>query len=359
MTALAVLGLVVFLASGATGRSASAVGKAPYDIDSPADVERAIATTFAPRRPPMELPPIEAAWKDIVADVTKPPVKIIFDTDIGTDIDDAITLCFALRRPELEVCAITTSRGEVGQRAAIVSRLLQQLGREDIPFAPGAPRRADGSGMKDKPVDQFPYAGPAADRPRAACAEAQELFRRTISAHPGEIWLVVAGPMTNAAILIRDHPDVARQLRGIVCMGGEPTRATAETNFKNDPAAAAIVCASGLLKFAATDDVCMRLLMPKPDIDRLRRTDTPVGRALVTLYDLYRLSQNTKPAPVAFDLCPVAWLIAPELFVTKTQGWQVNAEGMTKPSSTAPALAASTDLKAVALHRLLMETITR
>ncbi len=120
-TALAILGLVAFLASGGTGRSASTVAKAPYDIDSPADVERAIATTFAPRRPPMDLPPIEAAWKDIVADVTKPPVKIIFDTDIGTDIDDAITLCFALRRPELEVCAITTSRGEVGQRAAIVS----------------------------------------------------------------------------------------------------------------------------------------------------------------------------------------------------------------------------------------------
>ncbi len=307
----------------------------------------------------MDLPPIEAAWKGIVADTTATPVKIIFDTDMGTDIDDAIALCFALRRPELQVCAITTSRGEVEQRAAIVSRLLQQLGREDIPFAPGSPRRADGSGMWDKPVDQFPFAGPAADRPPPTCAEAQELYRRIIPAHPGKVWLVVVGPMTNAAILIRDHPDVARELRGIVCMGGEPVRSTAETNIKNDPAAAAIVCASGLLKFAATDDVCMRLLMPKPDIDRLRQAGSPVGRALVSLYDLYRISQNTKPAPVVFDLCPVAWLFAPELFATKTQGWRIAAGGVTVPANDAPPFAASTDVNAVALHRLLMDTLTR
>jgi len=333
--------------------------KQPYDVENAADVDRTIATTLAPRRPPIDLPPITTAWKAIVADSTRPPIKVIFDTDIGTDIDDAIALAFALGRPELKVCAVTTSRGEVGQRAAIVSRLLQVTGRTDVLFAPGSPKRIDGSVLRDKPVDQFPFAGAESDRPRPACVEAQELFRRVIEANRGEVWLVVVGPMTNAAILIRDHPELAAGLKGIACMGGEPTRASVETNIGNDPAAAEIVCRSGLLKFAGTDDVTRRLLVPLPDINRLRATDTPLARALVELHRLWRIQQNTKPGPVGFDVCPLAWLFAPELFTTVAQGWTVDARGITAPSSSAPPIAVSSDMNVVAVHRLLMDTLTR
>jgi inosine-uridine nucleoside N-ribohydrolase len=349
-----VLGGAVLVAPAAE----PAPAKQSYDIDHAADVERTLAETLGPRRPPIDLPAITTAWQAIVADTTRPPIKIIFDTDIGTDIDDAIALSFALRRPEVKVCAITTSRGEVQQRAAIVSRLLQVLRRTEVPFAPGSPKLIDGRTLRDKPVDQFPFAGPENDRPRAACADAQELFRRVIEANRGEVWLVVVGPMTNAAILIRDHPEVARELKGIVCMGGEPLRGSVETNIGNDPAAAALVCRSGLLKFAGTDDVTRWLLLPRPDIERLRNTDTPLARSLVELHRLWRIQQNTKPGPVVFDVNPVIWLFAPELYTTVSHGLAVDAKGLMTVADAAPPCALSTGMNVVAVHRLLMDTLT-
>lgn len=353
------LGATLFAAAdSAAAPDVRVPAKEAYDIDSAADVDHAISTTFGPRQPPMDTRALTAAWKGIVADGTRPPIKIIFDTDIGTDIDDAIALAFALRRPELEICAIATSRGEVRQRAAIVSRLLQVMGRPDIPYAPGSPKLISGAVMRDKPVNQYPFAGPAGDRPAPACDDAQQLFRQIIQANWGEVWLVVTGPMTNAARLIRDHPDLAAGLKGIACMGGEPTRARPETNIKNDPEAAEIVCRSGLLKFAGTYDVTVRLLMPKPDIDRLRQAGTPLARALVKLVGLWRTQQPLKPGPVVFDLSPIVWLFAPELFSTVPQGLKVDSHAIMTPSD-APPCAVSTDINAVAVHRLLMDTLTR
>lgn len=333
--------------------------KAPWDIETAADVEEAVARTFGPRQPPVDTGKLGGAWKAIVADVTRPPIKVIFDTDIGTDIDDAIALSFALKRPELQVCAITTSRGEVRQRAAIVSRLLQVMRRTEVPYAPGSSTLVNGSVMRDKPVNQFPFAGPEGDRPAPAANDAQDLFRRVIEANRGEVWLVVVGPMTNAAILIRDHPELAAGLKGIVCMGGEPTRRFSETNIHNDPGAAAIVCRSGLLKFVGTYDVTVRLLMPKPDLDRLGGTDTPLARALGELSLLWRVDRAMKPGPVVFDMVPLVWLFAPELLSTASHGVSVDHTAIMTPAADAPPCAVTTDINTVAVHRLLMDTLTR
>jgi inosine-uridine nucleoside N-ribohydrolase len=342
-------------------------------LDSAESVDHAVDVTFVPRKPPMDIEPIRAAWKAIVADAaypagskgivtdtSKPPVKIIYDTDIGTDVDDALALAFALRRPELQVLAITTSRKEVHQRAAIVSRLLQVMGRTDVPYAPGSPVLADGTVSREtKPVNQFPFAGPENDRPKPACDDAQELFRRVIEANPGEVWLVLVGPFTNAAILIRDHPELAARLKGIVCMGGDLSRAQNETNIDNDRSAAPIVYASGLLKFDGTDNVTMRILITKQDMERFLATDTPTTRAVHELITKYWKSTNaySKPGPVGFDVCPVAWLFRPDLFSTIQTGIVVKG-AKTFASEEAPPCAASSDVDAVGVHRLLMDTLT-
>src|SRR5207247_1419907 len=138
--------------------------------------------------------------------------------------------------------------------------------------------------------------------------------------HPGQVWLVVVGPMTNAAILLRDHPELARSLQGIACMGGTDGHSYAETNIGNDAPAAALVCQSGLLKFAGTNDVTMRLLLPATDIRRLERTNTPATRAMLELIGLWRASAPGKAGPVMFDACPLIWLIDPRLIPTMPRG---------------------------------------
>lgn len=349
---------LIYAAAGesALGLATLGYGEPIAGIRSEADVDRLIADSVGPRHPGLQVGALGAAWKSVVRDGGRPPVKVIIDTDIGTDIDDAIAVAFALRRPDLQVCGITTSRLYVEQRAAIVSRMLAALGRPDVPFAPGAAVLFDGSTHRDKPVDQYPFAGPPADRPKAM-GDAQQLFASVIRRNWGQVWLVVLGPMTNAAVLIRDHPEIARGLAGISCMGGDLIRRAAETNIGNDPAAAAFVCRSGYLKFMGTDEVTMRLLITGTDVDRLRAMDSAAARTLLPLMALWRASATGKPGPVAFDVCPLAWLIAPDLFTTRFGGVAVSPHGITTDSAAAPPCAISTDMNVVGVHRLLMDSL--
>jgi purine nucleosidase len=333
-------------------------------LSTAAEVDDAVARTFGPRKPPVPMDVIGAAWKGIVASAARPPVKIIYDTDIGTDVDDAIALAFGLLRPELDFRAIITSRSEVRRRAAIVSRMLQIMGRTEIPFAAGSPLMFNGAVMRDKEVNQYPFAGPENDRPAPATEDAQELLHKVIKENWGEIWLVVVGTMVNPAILIRDHPKIAAGLKGIVCMGGEPTRPFAETNIKHDPEAAALVCRSGLLKFVGTYDVTVRMLFPKPSVDRLAAAKNPAAKAVLDLIRIWKGHHAHKPGPVVFDMCPLVWLFAPEMFSTAAMGLSVEVapperRAIMTPASDAPPCEVTTDANTVAIHRLLMDTLTR
>ena len=64
-------------------------------------------------------------------------IKIIIDTDIGDDADDALAICLALKSEELEVMGITTVFRNTAARAQIAVRLLQLMGRTDIPVYAG------------------------------------------------------------------------------------------------------------------------------------------------------------------------------------------------------------------------------
>ena len=67
-------------------------------------------------------------------------IKIIIDTDIGDDADDALAICLALKSEELEVLGITTVFRNTAARAQIAVRLLQLMGRTDIPVYAGIGR---------------------------------------------------------------------------------------------------------------------------------------------------------------------------------------------------------------------------
>jgi purine nucleosidase/pyrimidine-specific ribonucleoside hydrolase len=342
--------------------SAPAKQQPPYMdyADSAEAVDHAIDVTFVPRNWDDErLAFVRAAWKEIVADVYRPPVKVIFDTDLGTDVDDAMALAFALNRPELQVLGVTTSRKEVYQRAAIVARLLQVTGRIDVPYAPGSPILADGTVSREtKPVNEFPFAGPEYNRIPPAFKDAQELFRSVITANPGEVWVVVTGAFTNVAILIRDHPEVAAQLKGIACLGGDFKRTSGGTNIGNDKKAAEIVLGSDLVKFAVSG-VTYSLLITKKDVERLRLAGTPTSRAIHELITQYWKPFNAphKPGPVAFDVAPFVWLFAPDLFTTEERSLSVESLTEDTVKETAPCVV-TTSLNAVGIHRLLMDTLT-
>jgi inosine-uridine nucleoside N-ribohydrolase len=219
------------------------------------------------------------------------PTRIILDCDPGHD--DAIALLLALASPEVDLLGVTTVSGNhtVERTTANALRLLEFLGRTDVPVAAGAtgplvrPRviaeYVHGVTGMDGP-DLPPPAGSPIDR------HAVTYLAETIREHAGEVTLVPTGPLTNIALLLAMYPD-ARPER-IVLMGGaigEGNRSpAAEFNIWADPEAARCVFESGIETTMIGLDVTHQALVTRAHAERLRVAGR-VGKVVAELLDFY------------------------------------------------------------------------
>lgn len=62
-------------------------------------------------------------------------IPVILDTDIGIDVDDHWAVAMVLGSPGLDVKLITVSTGDVEYRANLLTQLLVEAGRTDVPIA--------------------------------------------------------------------------------------------------------------------------------------------------------------------------------------------------------------------------------
>lgn len=222
------------------------------------------------------------------------PTPVIIDCDPG--IDDAIALLLALASPELDVLAVTTVAGNVPLASTTANglRVLELLGRSEIPLAAGATRPLvhvpvedsssthgetglDGAGLPEPtrlPVDEH----------------AVDLIARLALARPGEITLAAVGPLTNVALLAALHPDAFAALRRIVIMGGAASGGNmspyAEFNVWFDPEAAERVLQSGQEVALVGLDVTRQAILTGADIDELQHLPV-IGSAVAGMLRFY------------------------------------------------------------------------
>jgi inosine-uridine nucleoside N-ribohydrolase len=151
---------------------------------------------------------------------------IVIDTDPG--VDDAVAIMLALASPEIELLAVTTVFGNVAldSTTANAGRILALCGRSDVPLAAGAarplvhPQRAraeswhGGDGL----------GGRAAALPAPAAEPdphgAVQVLAAALRASVEPVTLVPIGPLTNIALLLAVHPELAARIARIVWMGG-------------------------------------------------------------------------------------------------------------------------------------------
>jgi inosine-uridine nucleoside N-ribohydrolase len=249
-------------------------------------------------------------------------VPILIDCDPGHD--DAMAIMLALASPEVELVGITTVAGNqtLDKTTRNALKVLELVERTDVPVAAGA----DTPLVRKLVTASHVHGDSGLDGP-----DLPEPTTRPVGAHAADfladriergVVLVPTGPLTNVALLLERHPDVAGRLERVVWMGGAIAEGNitpaAEFNAFVDPEAAARVFASGIDLTMIGLDVTHKALFTREHAERLRPAGR-TGRAVAELADFFlgfharRYGFDGSPI---HDALAVAYVIDPSLVET-------------------------------------------
>jgi len=180
-------------------------------------------------------------------------MKCIIDTDPGAD--DVLALIMALNSPELEILALTTVEGNarLEHTTANALRLLDYMGRTEIPVYAGESTPLEGEFHHAYEVhgDEGLTVRLPDTELAPAGENAVEFIVDTVLEIPGEVALFALGPLTNVARALTMDERVKDALRRVYVMGGQGDGSGnvtpyAEFNIWDDPYAANVVFGSGV-----------------------------------------------------------------------------------------------------------------
>jgi inosine-uridine nucleoside N-ribohydrolase len=252
---------------------------------------------------------------------------ILLDCDPGHD--DAIALLLALASDEVELRGVTTVAGNqtLDKTTANAIRVLELVGRGDVPVAAGAERPL----VREPRVAANVHGETGLDGPDLPPPRVRPEGEHAVDFLAGRVagtTLVATGPLTNVALLLARHPE-ARPER-IVLMGGAIAEGNvtpaAEFNIWGDPEAAARVFASGIDVTMVGLDVTHLALFTSARAERLRDAGR-VGQVVAELLDFYgvfhRQVYGFDGSPI-HDAVAVAHVVDPTLLETRHLNVQVD-----------------------------------
>ncbi|WP_414901485.1 nucleoside hydrolase [Rhizobium cremeum] len=268
--------------------------------------------------------------------------KVIFDTDPG--VDDAMALLFLHHHQEIDLLGVTTVFGNATIETTTRNALfLKREWKIDAPVARGAgetfiPHRVsheppkyihgdDGLGnigvpeSIDLPVDPRP---------------AHRFIVDTIRANPGEVTLVAVGRMTNLANALKEDPEIVSLVKEVVVMGGAfdingNVTPAAEANIHGDPEAADMVFTASWPVVIVGLDVTTKTVMTRQQLADIRdAAGSSRARLLFDLSQFYiKFYESRVPdGMVVHDSCACVYVVAPELFTTRSGSVRVVCGGI-------------------------------
>jgi purine nucleosidase len=198
--------------------------------------------------------------------------------DVDTGIDDMVALLIAATAPELNLRGVTCVAGnvEIHHVARNTGKILQMVGRSDVPVSIGAARPLQRR-LRTAPDTHGPtgtgYVELRGENRKLGSTEytpvpAPRYLAAHAKRHPGEITLVALGPLTNLAAATLNGVDLAKGMRQVIWMGGTleergNTTETGEWNACVDPEAAETCLRRGtiarMFPLDATQDVVFRM----------------------------------------------------------------------------------------------------
>ena len=263
--------------------------------------------------------------------------KVIIDQDAsgpgGSDMQAILSL---VNSPETEVLGITVLTGDAWRDEEVqhTLRLMEIIGRTDIPVVPGAVFPLVSSKeyienwekmygkMVYKGAWNFarwnpvhgPYETPpmpeGAPKIKAAEEHAANFMVRMARKYPHEVTIYAAGPMTDLAMAIALDPQFPELAKELIVMGGsinpqtqDPEFALSpshEFNFWMDPeATSSVLHAKWPRVVVTTVDISVKTRMEKELIEEIRKSPTPAAQYV---------AKYAEPNYLWDELAAVAWL---------------------------------------------------
>jgi inosine-uridine nucleoside N-ribohydrolase len=264
--------------------------------------------------------------------------KVIINEDCsGPGGSNLQTLLVMIQSPQVEVLGITVVSGDQwrDEEVAHTLRLLEIIGRTDIPVVPGAVfplvRRRDETQLWQERYGKVAYAGAWDDRwwhepfvvptlpegqptTRPANEDAAHFLVQMVHKYPHEVTIYEGGPMTNLALAISIDPQFPELARELVFMGGSLAPHTDNPEFANtprhefnfwfDPEAAQIVLRAPWNKMVCTPtDISIKTHLTPAIIKQVEASGTAVARYIA------RFAMLTPGADIMWDeLAAAAWI---------------------------------------------------
>jgi inosine-uridine nucleoside N-ribohydrolase len=194
------------------------------------------------------------------------PRLVIIDQDgSGPGGSNQMAMMTLLQAPQAKVLGITMVSGNAWEPEEVqhTLRMLELIQRTDVPVVPGAifplVRTQQETMLWEKLYGTVPWLGawgdaaqnsgsaPAHDpevipklvegmpTTRPLDEDAAHFLVRQVRAHPHEVTIYAAGPLTNVALAICIDPHFAELTQGIVIMGGSLNPVTSDPEFNTNP----------------------------------------------------------------------------------------------------------------------------
>jgi len=243
----------------------------------------------------------------------QPRRKVIINEDCsGPGGSNMQTLLMMIQSPQVEVLGITVVSGDQwrDEEVAHTLRLLEIIGRTDIPVVPGAEfplvRTREESKAWQQSYGKVAYAGAWDDRwwheasvvpplqegaptTKPSSESAVNFLIRMVHKYPHEITIYEGGPMTNLALAISLDPGFPELVKELIFMGGSLAPETDNPEFVNnprhefnfwfDPEAAAIVLRASWKKIVCTPtDISVKTHVTAEMVKQIRASGTPAGK---------------------------------------------------------------------------------
>ncbi|MCM3785529.1 nucleoside hydrolase [Neobacillus mesonae] len=201
--------------------------------------------------------------------------------DVDTGIDDALAVMLAVQTRKEDIVCITTVCGNVSldQATENTCKILDFIKAGSIPVYRGSEGPLIRKSHYEHRVHgQDGLGGALADYQAAKQADAgfaPDRIIETVMERPGEVTLIMTGPLTNLALALLKRPDLVQYVREVIFMGGVVKgkgniTPVAEYNTYADPEAARIVLQAGFPKLTQVGlDVTRQTLLTEAHINRL------------------------------------------------------------------------------------------